>query len=175
MKIRTRLIIAFSLCLLLALGGTSGVIYFYVKESAKDTFHAQATSQLERVEESIRTLMEPGIMSVSYLAGTPLVRNARGKLSSYRKTTSITTLRYADHPPYEKLIYAEFLRVKNANANFGLVYMANDDGQYAQAPEGYIKYAGYDPRTRPWYRQAMNSPDAVIISAPYLASEGDLV
>ena len=175
MTIRSRLVIAFSLCLLLALGGLSSVIYAYVKRSAESTFHAQAMSQLERVEERIRTFLEPGAMGVRYLAGTPLIRGSRGKLTSYIHTTETTTLRYADHPPYEKQVYDELIRLRLANANFGLVFMANVDGQYAQAPEGHIKYAGYDPRERPWYHETMSAPEEFVFSSPYLTSGGGMV
>ncbi len=175
MSIRTRLILIFSICLLLASGSISLIVFFSARESAQSDFHALASSQLERVEEHIRTFIEPGAMSVKYLAGLDLVRNSRGKLTSYLGTTETTTLFYANHPPYERRIYDEFIRIHDSNDNFGLVFMANDDGQYAQAPEGHIKAPGYDPRKRPWYSDVMNGKSDVVLSAPYLTTGGGMV
>ncbi|GHV27734.1 hypothetical protein FACS1894167_03260 [Synergistales bacterium] len=114
-------------------------------------------------------------MSVKYLADMKLVRNSRGKLTSYLDTTETTTLWYAKHPPYERLIYDEFIRIHNSNRNYGLVFMANEDGQYAQAPEGHIKMAGYDPRLRSWYKEVMANSREVTVTSPYLTTGGGVV
>jgi methyl-accepting chemotaxis protein len=114
-------------------------------------------------------------MSTRYLASLDLVRESRNKLTSYLDTTETTTLYYRNHPPHEKLIYDEFIRVAKSNDNYGLVFMANNDGQYAQAPEGHIKTAGYDPRKRSWYSDIMNSSQEMVVSAPYLTTGGGMV
>ncbi|MDR1686277.1 MAG: response regulator [Desulfovibrio sp.] len=114
-------------------------------------------------------------MNVKYLANLDMVRGSRGKLTSYLDTTEVSTLLYKNHPPYEQQIYDEFIKIHNANANFGLVFMANDDGQYAQAPEGSIKNPHYDPRERSWYKEVMADEQEVTISSPYLTTGGGMV
>jgi signal transduction histidine kinase/DNA-binding response OmpR family regulator len=175
MSIRASIILTFSLCLGVALGLIAAIVFLSARDASHAAFHALAVSQLERVEERIKTFMEPGAMSVKYLAGLDLVRSSRGRLTSYLKTTETTTLFYADHPPHERRIYDEFIRVGNSNDNYGLVFMANDDGQYAQAPEGHIKRAGYDPRKRSWYIEAMNSDRETTVTSPYLTTGGGMV
>ncbi|MDR1471694.1 MAG: response regulator [Synergistaceae bacterium] len=175
MSIRARLILIFSICLSLAYGIISFIVFSSTRKSAEESFRALANSQLERVEEHIRTFMEPGAMCVKYLASLNLVRESRGMLTSYLDTTETTTLLYSNHPPYERQIYDEFIRVSNSNANFGLVFMANDDGQYAQAPEGHIKNPGYDPRKRSWYEEAMRNGREVTVTSPYLTTGGGMV
>jgi Cache domain. len=53
--------------------------------------------------------------------------------------------------------------------------MANTDGQYLQAPEGYIKNPAYDPRTRPWYKEVMESTQELTFSSPYITTGGGMV
>jgi signal transduction histidine kinase len=132
-----------------------------------ESFNELAVSQLERVDERINTFLEPGVMSARYLATLDLVRDSRDKLTSYIGTTEDTPLRYVDFPAYEQAIYDELVRVFASNDNYNLVFMANDDGQYAQAPDGLYKTAGYDPRTRPWYKEAMADTDEVTVTTPY--------
>jgi signal transduction histidine kinase/DNA-binding response OmpR family regulator len=170
-----RIISAIAVCLLLACGCTTCIAYFLARQSAIDSFYNLATSELKRIEERIQTFMEPGAMNVRYLASLDLVRNSRGKLTSYMDTEEVTTLWYENHPPYEQEIYDTFVRVHNSNTNYGLVFMANDDGQYAQAPEGSIKNPHYDPRERPWYKEAMASDQELVISSPYLTTGGSMV
>ncbi|GHS85677.1 methyl-accepting chemotaxis protein [Synergistales bacterium] len=175
MSIRTRLIATFSISLIIVIGVIAYIVFSSARESSIEAFHEFAVSQLERVEERINTFIEPGVMSVKYLADMNIVRDSRGKLTNYLDTKETTTLLYANHPPHERLIYDEFIRVSNSNKNFGLVFMANDDGQYAQAPEGYTKLAGYDPRKRGWYVEAINDKRDVTVTSPYLTTGGGVV
>jgi signal transduction histidine kinase/CheY-like chemotaxis protein len=175
MSIRTRLILTFAIGLSLAYGIIVFVVFSSTRRSAENSFYALAVSQLERVEERINTFLEPGMMSVRYLARLELVKNSRGKLTSYLDTTETTTLYYANHPLYERQIYDEFIRVSHSNENYGLVFMANDDGQYAQAPEGHIKRAGYDPRKRSWYIEAAGDKNETTVTSPYLTTGGGMV
>jgi len=175
MSIRIRLVLTISACLILAFGAISFMVFSSAKRASVESFHAMALSQAQRVGERILTFLSPGEMSVQYLAGLDIVRESRGKLTSYLNTTETTTLYYANHPPHERLIYDEFIRVSNSNENYGLVFMANMDGQYAQAPEGHIKTAGYDPRLRSWYKEAMQSVQDVTVTTPYLTTGGGMV
>jgi signal transduction histidine kinase/DNA-binding response OmpR family regulator len=170
-----RLILTFFFCLILTCGSIAFIVFSSVQQSSNAAFLELAVSQLERVEERVNTFMEPGAMSVKYLAGTELVQNSRGRLTSYLDTTETTTLLYANHPPYEQRIYDEFIRIHQSNDNYGLVFMANNDGQYAQAPEGSYKAPGYDPRLRSWYEEAIQDPDAITITSPYLTTGGGMV
>ena len=175
MSLRLRLIVTFSVCLLLTCLSTAVIVYSLTRNASTEAFHTLAVSQLERVEERIKTFMEPGAMSVKYLTGVDLIRNSRGELTSYLDTTETTTLYYINHPQYERRIYDEFIRVHNSNDNFGLVFMANTDGQYAQAPEGHIKSPNYDPRTRSWYVEAMADENEITVTSPYLTTGGGMV
>ena len=175
MSIRLRLILTFFVSLTLSCGSISLIVFFFVRASANESFLELAMSQLERVEERIDTFMAPGVMSVKYLAGTELVRNSRGKLTSYLDTTEQTPLLYANYPEYERFIYNEFLHSYNSNDNYDLVFMVNNDGQYTQSPEGRYKAAGYDPRKRSWYKEAMANPGDITITAPYLTTGAGVV
>ncbi|MDR3295164.1 MAG: response regulator [Clostridiales Family XIII bacterium] len=192
MSIRTRLILVFSICLVLAYASIAALVFFSTSSASVKSFDALALSQLERVEEHINTFIEPGTMSVKYLAGLDLVRNSRGRLSDYLDTDETTYLRYENYTRYEQLVYDELDRVSNSNENYGLVFMANEDGQYTQAPEKQIGYdpadrspsavdeyyhkdAGYDPRKRSWYLEAARDEDEVTLTSPYQTTGGDVV
>ena len=175
MTLRMRLMIAFAVCLLLVCSITVFVSFTLTRENSQQAFHELAVSQLERVEERINTFLEPGIMSVQYLADLALIQDSYAKLTSYIDTTETTTLWYHNHLPHERLIYNEFIRTNQSNRNFGLVFMANKDGQYAQAPEGHIKSPGYDPRERSWYIEAIEDANEVTVTTPYMTTGGGMV
>lgn len=172
MSIRLRLIFAFTACLMLAVALICGIVFVYVKNAEEQAFHALAVSQLERVEERVKTFLEPGAKSVLYLAKLDLVRQSRGLLNSYLDTTEPARLYYSGYTFQGKLIYDEFARIAESNADFALIFMANEDGQFLQAPEGLSKAAGYDPRETPWYKDAMQDTLNLTFTAPYITSEG---
>ena len=175
MSIRTKLLTAFFLCLLLAVTAIAAFQLRIARTTARTAFKDQAMGQLQRIDERIATFLEPGKMSSRYLVGLEVLKNARGRLTSYADTTSPTTLLYANHNEYERKIYDEFLRIGQGNSNFGLIFMGTEDGQFVQAPEKDTLGAGYDPRKRPWYKEAMASKDDVSISSPYQSSSGAMV
>jgi methyl-accepting chemotaxis protein len=175
MTIRKKIVVLLLCSVIVLVAGISLPVFFSMRTTASDFFRLLAVDRLERVEDRIKNFMEPGMMSVAYLANLDVVRNSRGKLTDYLKTTETTTLRYANHPPHERLMYDEFIRLARANTNYGLVFAANGDGQYAQAPEGHTKGAGYDPRKRSWYVEAMQSERKIFVSSPYLTTGGGMV
>ena len=178
MSLRLRLLLIFAACLLITCVSTAVIAAFLTMNTvdvSTKAFQSLAESQLQRIEERIKTFLEPGEMSVRYLKELDVVRGSRGQLTSYLDTNETVTLLYENHTPYEREIYDEFIRVHELNHNFGLVFMANTDSQYAQAPEGHIKSPNYDPRLRSWYIEAMNDEDEITITLPYLTTGGGMV
>ncbi len=175
MSIRTKLLGAFFICLFLAIAISAVIQLRIARTAARDNFTTQAVGQLQRIDERIATYLEPGKMSIAYLAKLDVVREADGHLTSYVSTTEKTTLLYANHGPYERRVYDEFLRIGQANTNFGLIFLGTEGGQFAQAPEKDTLGAGYDPRKRPWYQEALKSKDDISVSTPYQSSSGEMV
>jgi methyl-accepting chemotaxis protein len=169
------MIFLFSACLVLVYVCFGAIVFRASHAVSRQNFYEMAVAQLQRVEERINTFMSPGFMATDYLASTEVIKSSRGLLTSYLDTQDRVTLLYENHPPHEKRVYMEFMMVKRYNSNFDLVFMANNDGQYAQAPEGRYKAAGYDPRKRSWYKELMASPHDSVVSSPYLTTGADIV
>ncbi|MDO5484051.1 MAG: hypothetical protein Q4F27_04000, partial [Desulfovibrionaceae bacterium] len=96
MSIRLRLLLSFALCLAIACGGICAVSFYFVLNLDDERFNALAIGQLEREIERINTMLEPGIMSVRYLADSEVVRASRGRLSSYVDTLEETEIQYGN-------------------------------------------------------------------------------
>ncbi|UFJ39279.1 methyl-accepting chemotaxis protein [Brevibacillus humidisoli] len=52
-------------------------------------------------------------------------------------------------------------------------YVGLDSGRYIDSADNSLDVASYDPRTRPWYKLAMEHKGEVVITEPYLSSNGD--
>ena len=58
-------------------------------------------------------------------------------------------------------------------SNFQFTYVGQPTGVFTQRPDAKMP-DGYDPRQRPWYKQAVTA-DKTILTPPYLAAVGGLV
>ncbi len=164
-----------ALLLSLAICCACSVLFYLQRNAAEQSFVSKASAQLDKIEQDILKYIEPGTVVVRSLSNLPIIKNSAGNISSYVATTETTTLYYKNQTDYEKRIYSELIKAHFSNKNFGLVFMANKDGQYTQAPEGKIKTPGYDPRKRPWYQEAINSTKEILISTPYKTTGAGMV
>ena len=175
MGIHIRLLLSFIFCLMLFCVGIYSISYIYLGTISENSFAAQAKNHLQSVEDKINTFIAPAIMSLDYLSSNHIIRESYGKLSSYLDTTEQTYLYYKNHTPYEQGIYNEFMVEMRSKNTFDLIFMANMDGQYVQAPEGRFKNPAYDPRKRSWFIELMQSQLAVVVSEPYLTTGAGVV
>ena len=58
-------------------------------------------------------------------------------------------------------------------SNFQFTYVGQANGVFTQRPDAAMP-AGYDPRERPWYKQAV-SADQTMLTPPYMAAVGGLI
>src|SRR3546814_4048871 len=58
-------------------------------------------------------------------------------------------------------------------SNFQFTYVGQANGVFTQRPDAKMP-DGYDPRQRPWYKQAVTI-DQTMLTPPYLAAVGGLV
>ncbi len=56
-----------------------------------------------------------------------------------------------------------------------LTFVGTDQGVYMNAPSSVTNPPDYDPRVRPWYKQAMDNKDKVIITDPYISKASNNV
>ena len=175
MTIRFRLISSFVCCMMLFSAGMYYASDVYLGSISEKHFAEQAISHLKGVEDKINTFISPAVMSLNYLSAMDLVRYSKGKLSSYIHTSDRTYLFYDNHTPHEQRIYQEFMTEMRSKAAYDLIFMANIDGQYVQAPEGRFKNPGYDPRLRSWFAELTASPAEVVVSDPYVTTGADVV
>jgi len=60
--------------------------------------------------------------------------------------------------------------VKDSDSDIASVYFGSADGRMTISPNDPMP-DGYDPRVRPWYKQALDNKGKVIVTLPYLDSQ----
>jgi methyl-accepting chemotaxis protein len=99
--------------------------------------------------------------------------------NTFMDKTETTENSYEIYNTYEKQIYDEFQKMQLSHPYYGLIFVGFSDGTIIEANEpgkpNDTFGAGYDPRKRPWYTQAMEKRDDLNISLPYVSSSGFVV
>nr|WP_276563124.1 methyl-accepting chemotaxis protein [Lysinibacillus xylanilyticus] len=116
---------------------------------------ASATESVRMLNTNITNTIEPKVKDVQYFTK---------KLNqSYLQEGKVTEL---------KSLFREYI---NMHPEVELIYIGTSDGRLLDEPAQ--KYpSDFDPRTRPWYKQALDNKDQVSITAPYITqTTGDIV
>ncbi|NLI80052.1 MAG: diguanylate cyclase [Candidatus Riflebacteria bacterium] len=117
--------------------------------------------QLTAVDDNLATFLKGVEEDAVQLAADPTVRKADASIASYLDATGpddtilMTPSRAGG---IEAEIFGLYQRFGQAHPQTAFLYLGLENGSYVQWPEGKTK-GHYDPRGRPWYRQALASPD----------------
>ena len=170
MNIRSKLV----LCnLITALVPTAVVSYVIVIESlaeARLEFVANARQKMHLVDTNYETFLDDVRSGIAQLAESDRLRRADVKLSNYMsaapRLSDAAAIGGAD-AEIERY-FDDYARHRPHLAD---VYMGTDDGGFVAL--GDLIMSNYDPRTRPWYVDAVAAPDTVVVTRPYVSTTSE--
>ncbi|MER2191602.1 MAG: methyl-accepting chemotaxis protein [Solibacillus sp.] len=154
MSLKRRLIASFSFVLFVPTLIIVIISYNNTKQAIAEEQLAGAQESLSLLNNNMTTVIEPKLEQTDFLA-------------TYITTTKLTT--------NEQMIRTLFDEYLAMNTDVAIAYVGTEDGKMVRQP--YFEYAAdYDPRERPWYKQAVSQKGQVIITDPYIStSSGELV
>lgn len=169
MSIQNKIIacILFSICM--SATGLAAVAYWESEEALEKSFAVNAQAQLKRMDGFITLFMADAKNLMELLATNDLVRDANGQLLSYASTKQETMTDTAKAGPFEQNLVRRFAEIRKSFSTYDFVFLGTPDGGFAQSPDDTLE-AGYDPRTREWYKLAVAAKGKTIISEVYLST-----
>lgn len=130
--------------------------YHSAKEKLEKQILDNISDNVIRMNDTINHLIEPKITDINVLTNRIQEGQFQGALS----------------PENQK--WLKFYQ--ESNPEIAGVFVGNKDGKFMKEPANVKVPAGYDPRERDWYKQAMERKGEVVISEPYIAaSTGKMV
>lgn len=152
-SIKFRLVFAFAIVLLIPTLTVSFFSYNNTKNLIFEEHESTAEQNLNLLNSKITETIQPKLQQLSYL-------------SSYISQDTL------DNNDKISSLFDEYLAL---HPEINIAYVGTTDGQMLRRPAHQYE-AGYDPRERPWYIQAIEAKGEVIITDPYVAtSSGTLV
>lgn len=156
LNIRNKLIISF-LCTLLipsiVIGLTS---YISANDKTEDQIMKMAKKDVSIVGNTISQFMKAQMENIDYLSNEIIAGNiVNGEDAKTREV--LDNIQNAKEDVVEQ------------------TYVGNENGEFMNSPTSFKNPPDYDPRERPWYQQAMDQPDKVIITDPYISKSSNEV
>lgn len=152
-SIKFRLVFAFAIVLLIPTLTVSFFSYNNTENLIFEEHESTAEQSLNLLNSKITETIQPKLQQMSYFSSYI----SQDTLENDNKINSLFDEYLALHP------------------EINIAYVGTADGQMLRRPTHQYE-AGYDPRERPWYIQAIEAKGEVIITDPYIAtSSGTLV
>lgn len=172
--VREKLIISFLLVAMLPLLILGIITYMQMANSLKEEMVYASGNQMTQLDHLIANILKGLKEDNQMLSVLPAV--IQGESIASVRSDAGTDLPVAYREPGDTSdyrVFAEFERYASTHRDVARVYMGTEAGGYIQWPFPNVRKAGYDPRERSWYQQAIHNPDRVVITEPYQSYAGE--
>jgi len=163
MNIRSKITFSFAASVILPIFAIAIVSVSMTISKSSTSFVERAQGELRQVDNGFQLFFQQIKANVKFLAQNKLTTQLPDNTRTYISS---------DHMMEPKNDSVEELNLYKLYEDFGsshpdllYVYMGTKEGGFVQYP--LEELGGYDPRQRPWYKQALASPNAPIITEAY--------
>ncbi len=172
---RNRLIASFIGVLIVPLLIISIFLDTTVKKQTREDFIDATTREVVQVDNAINLFLEGVKGNTKMLAMNSLTRQTDGKITTYidKKggADGMVSMTPLENGGYEAELYKKFEEMVKAHPEVSVISLGTSDGGYIQWP-AIPRKAGYDSRSRDWYKDSVASPDKLLLTDPFLTSKG---
>ncbi|MCS7488209.1 MULTISPECIES: methyl-accepting chemotaxis protein [Marinomonas] len=176
MRIKTKLLIAFSIATVLPVLVVSTITAFLASDQALKGFSKNSGQTLTAVEKSFDQFMSDIKSVVGFIADSDPVTdpNAMPLTTYHEKQGKAPSSVAKQNGGREADIFNLFEAIGKNNPNYVYVYMGDDGDGYLEWP-GTYEYAEWYPKQRGWYPRAMETPGKVALRDAYYWEPDDAV
>ncbi len=166
LNIKNKLVLLVLSAVLLCAGGLSYVAYVKMTDMAEESFLQSSRNELLQVDNFITDFMQQTLYNAKFLSLDATVLETYGKNPNFTQDKSLEKISRAALSDEAKQAYDLFGRMVQAHPFYAFAYAGFQDGGFNQYPEDAMP-KGYDPRVRPWYKEALASSQDVSFSKAY--------
>ena len=168
---RLKIFIYFVAIILVTSIPISVITYNYMYNSLKNDVYSNNKSQMLIIDDNFNNIIKQLKEDTKLLGNSEEIKKADDSISALFNISNIES-----NPKYSKqdhgiegTIYSELENYGMTHPRTTYVYVGTKWGGYVQWPDG-LSAGKFDPRERPWYNPALESPNEVVISNPYISA-----
>lgn len=176
MKIKTKLLIAFSVATVLPVLIVCSITAYLSSNSALQSFEKNSSQTVGAVEKTFELFITDIKNVVNYIANTDAITDADAKpLTLYLDKVGKAPSKIAkQNGGREAEIFAMFETLGKNNPNFVYVYMGDEADGYLEWP-GTYGYAEFSPASQSWYSEGMKHAGKPVLGDAYYWEPDDAV
>ncbi|VVM99916.1 Methyl-accepting chemotaxis protein PctA [Pseudomonas fluorescens] len=167
-KIKTKLILAFVSVAFIPVSVVGVISVLNIRADALEQFVDGSTREIRQIDGNMRQFFDATTQNVDQLSADPVYTSV-STLKQYTSTDSASQ----PMPAAAQQVIDQFARYGSTHPAAAILSIGLEDGSYAKWPDD-PKLANYDPRTRPWYKAAMASPNKTVRTAAYYYDKDDV-
>jgi len=153
-SLKNKLIVSFLAILLIPCLSIGFISYQSSKSNIEQNMMESAQKNVDIVNQTIDEFMQSQMENIDYLSNTIVTDDIKGNSTK----EVLDTLQNSKDEVFEQ------------------TYVGTETGDFLNSPSSFKNPPDYDPRERPWYQEAMENKDTVIITDPYVSqSSGQVV
>ncbi|MCS4282045.1 methyl-accepting chemotaxis protein [Pseudomonas sp. BIGb0278] len=168
MKIKTKLILAFVSVAFIPVSVVGVISVLNIRADALEQFVDGSTREIRQIDGNMRQFFDATTQNVDQLSADPVYTSV-STLKQYTSTDAASQ----PMPAAAQQVIDQFARYGSTHPAAAILSIGLEDGSYAKWPDD-PKLANYDPRTRPWYKAAMASPNKTVRTAAYYYDKDDV-
>jgi methyl-accepting chemotaxis protein len=176
MKIKTKLLLAFSIATVFPVLVVSSITAFLASDEALQSFTKSSKQTLSATEKSFDQFITDIKYVTGYISESDAVtlKNAEPLTTYYEKAGKAPAKVAKQNGGREADIFNMFEAIGKNNPNFVYVYMGDSNGGYSEWP-GTYEYAQWKPKAEPWYTIATDNPGEIVLRDAYYWEPDDAV
>jgi|GEM_PF-1932392 len=149
------------------------LINYSVTQKSEQDFLARADGELHQVDNVIAILLDNATLNLEMMS-QPAQQKVDSSINSYADKTAATDLKTLSRGPLEQGLFNHFKLIGDTHPDYVELYMGSKYGGFITNDLGTVK-AGYDPRKRPWYADALANKGKATIAKAYRSTSGENV
>lgn len=150
------------------------VLGLKVKNSSLENFFNNTGKELSHIEKAISIFINEIKANTTLLAKHPAVINSDDTINSFINLKEASSSATLDAGPVEQKILDLTNDMADTHKSYVAVYVGTEFGGFSMSGTDTLP-PGYDPRARPWYKEAINNKGKPLISKAYQSTTGDVV
>jgi len=170
LSIRFRLLRAITITIISIISFISAVVGYELYKRNTAQFNSFTSQQYSNIRKSIDIFIQNGKNVVTMLASHPAVLGADETIYNYTIEAQKSGRIYTHDGKTEQELVTLFRAIEGSFTEFQDVYMGTRWGGIATSWSGEDEL-GYDPRQRPWYKQAVEANGDIVITPVYIATD----
>ncbi|MFD2629215.1 methyl-accepting chemotaxis protein [Oceanobacillus kapialis] len=149
-SLRNKLLLSFMLILLVPSCIIAYTSYISAKENTDKRMLETAQESVQMVDNTISQLLQAQIENVDFLSN------------------AISAKAVIDGDVDQLKVLLD--QIQDSKVDVEQTYVGTVQGDFIKSPDTFKNSADYDPRERPWYKQAMENQGEVIVTDPYMSN-----